>query len=145
MDKRKEGELLCLIGMPAAIGWTGIMGVFSGGGGNPAHLLWAVPLALVTLPTLPALLKGERMLRELDQEAFDNATAALPHIVLPKEACWLDIAEDGTTYIGPQYDEYTDEANARSWLQANGYQEVVASEHRNSTSTWFVKKENING
>jgi hypothetical protein len=145
MDKLGEARRLCLIGSPAAIGWYGVMGVFSGGGGNPLHLLWAVPLCVVSLPVLPILLKGERLLRECQEEEFQKETAGLPHIVLPKDARWLDVAEDGTTYIGPEYEEYTDEANARAWLQANGYQEVVASEHKNSTSTWFVKQEAING
>lgn len=146
MDKRAQGELLTTIGLPATVGWFGVMGVFSGGGGNPLHLLWAVPLCVVTLPTLPLLLRGEKILRECDMEDFQKQTHDLPHIKLPEDSAWLDMAEDGTTFIGPSYEnEFANETLARMWLHSNGYQEVVALDYPNSTGTWWVKQENING
>lgn len=99
---------------------------------------------LVSLPVLPCLLKGERLLAECDQEEFTIMNRDLPHVLLPDEYCWLDIAQDGTTYVGPQYDEYADEANARSWLINNGYREVVALDFPTSLDTKWVKQEYLN-
>ncbi len=145
MDKRTQGNILCAIGAPAALGWVGFMGVFSGGGGNPIHLLWSVPLCVATLPVLPALLKGERILAECDKEDFRKATANLPHVKLPKEYCWLDWSEDGTTYIGPSYEEeFANQAAARVWLLAHGYEEVVATDF-DSLGTYWIRKEDTNG
>jgi hypothetical protein len=141
MNKRKQGELLTLIGTPAAIGWFGFMGVFSGGGGNPIHLLWSVPLCIASLPLLPALLKGQKITRECDKEDFIAATTNLPHIKLPKDYRWLDWSDDGITYIGPEYEEeFDNQTAARVWLLANGYQEVVATDF-NSLDTYWVKQE----
>ena len=144
MNKRTLGELLTTIGFPA---FAGIFGTYSSisGSGNPLNLLWTVPLAIVSLPLLPLMIKGENILLACDKEDFDKRTANLPKVWLPKDYASIDAAtEFGSTqyFVSPFFDEepFATKEEAEKFLESLGYQEVVALNYEYHLDTYWIKQ-----
>lgn len=148
MLKRTFGNILTTLGAPAGIGVWVSMGSVSLGG-NPLHLLWSVPLSIVSLPLLPLYLEGEKLLSQCDVEDFQEQTKHLPRVADPQDALYIEPTDDGKFLIGPLYDEdpFNSMMDARSFLQALGYQEVIDSDnpHPHLWGTIWVKLNETKG
>jgi hypothetical protein len=142
MDNRDVGELLVTIGSPAALAALGLASIGTAEG-KPSTLLWAIPLAIVTLPLLPFYLKGEQLLALANREEFQTRTAALPRVNLPKDFAYIEEFE-GEWYVQPfnymdEVDTFDSQAEAIVWLVDHAYKEVVALDFPTATDTYWIK------
>lgn len=122
--KRRVADVLRVLGSPFELAlWSSLGAVTSA---SP-HLLWAVPLTLITLPLAPFYLVAEERHREFEREDFAAATAHLPRMSdVPDDHLYLSQHEDGTwlTAFG-EHGPYPTEEDLREALKAVGYHEVI--------------------
>lgn len=129
MNKRTLGNALTVLGSPAMLGAVGLMSVFTADG-NPANLLWAAPLVIISLPLLPVYMQGEKILRACNRQDFILRTQSLARVTeLPHDHTSIEKFE-GKFYLQPTsavYDEgpFDSLAEARTFLDNMGYREVV--------------------
>jgi hypothetical protein len=146
-NRRTIGNALATLGSPASLTWAYILSTVD----DPdLSWLWAVPLAIATLPLLPLAFRGESILSACDREDFHQKTKHLPHVYLPygthpQAWAYIENGEHQDFLVQPFY--YQDEAEpfdnlaeARQFLQEHGYEEVVALDHPDALDTYWVIK-----
>lgn len=120
------------------------------GAGNPLHLLWAIPVGLVTLPLLPIGTYGDKIIRECELDDFKKATSHLRCVSLPNEYSYIDNDrgdQPNAWYcIVNHYDdfhEFSSMEECRNWFLLNGFEEVVALDYPASLTTYWIKNDEL--
>lgn len=141
--KRFIGNALFVIGFPfAASSFVALCAPTSREPETWAHLLWAIPAAILTLPLLPFVWLGGTILDQCEREDYKLEVAHLPKFNLPDHYVdheanldYLHTDAQGQQRYEVHYNQYGDwsefdsKEEAIDYLNKIGYQEVINLNH----------------
>ena len=134
-NKLLLGKTLQMMGIPATYPWLCCLS------GQMKHLVWTVPVGVMTLPLLPLWLIGDNLVKEVEEEEFSQRTKDFPTVDLPEHYLWIVKINDEWRVepfcMDGEEDAFESETEARLFVETLQYKEVISKDCQDHRTFWI--------